>query len=430
MDNYQRALEAALARHATVQIAIAVACSLKLKAKGTKLTFVAIEALADCIKLTGGDAFEFEATKQFLSATTVTALAITESMAELTIADIVRASKIIKKAATNTAERMFAKAIAEQRDGLRINRVKILRQLKREQRGFTQRLGRDWQQPLDSLLLLIWICRECGSSVNVAARSRATRAPSKKVEVLTRLHARACQTALEVHVLLSNGFADGALARWRTLYELDVVAAFVNRYGSSAAYLFTEHHVVCAKKHADAYNESAITLGLPKIPLPEYNRLVRKCRTLEKRYGKHFLGDYGWANIALKRPGRMTFRDIVNIVGYDHLRSDYATANSSIHATATSLYFRVGLHETHDEVLLAGPSNLGLVDVVSLTAQALLGLTGTTTNLKGNIDRLALLDVAQSMYSDLLQEAETADAAILDRGTAMAYALREPQPMS
>ena len=37
---------------------------------------------------------------------------------------------------------------------------------------------------------------------------------------ISQLHGRACQQYLEVLCLLKSGFADGAFARWRSMYEL------------------------------------------------------------------------------------------------------------------------------------------------------------------------------------------------------------------
>jgi len=48
-----------------------------------------------------------------------------------------------------------------------------------------------------------------------------------KLHVLRVLHARACQQYAEVICLVKAGFADGAFARWRSLYELTVVAQFI-----------------------------------------------------------------------------------------------------------------------------------------------------------------------------------------------------------
>lgn len=54
------------------------------------------------------------------------------------------------------------------------------------------------------------------------------------------IHARALQIYLEIVCLNKNGFADGAYARWRSMYELSVVSAFIKKYGEEVAKSFIE----------------------------------------------------------------------------------------------------------------------------------------------------------------------------------------------
>lgn len=49
---------------------------------------------------------------------------------------------------------------------------------------------------------------------------------------LREIHGRSCQQFLEIVYLLKAGFADGAYARWRSLYELSVVAQFIQEQES------------------------------------------------------------------------------------------------------------------------------------------------------------------------------------------------------
>ena len=60
-----------------------------------------------------------------------------------------------------------------------------------------------------------------------------------RLHALKALHIRACQQYAEIICLIKGGFADGALARWRSLYELCVVAKFIadNDEKVAAAYI-------------------------------------------------------------------------------------------------------------------------------------------------------------------------------------------------
>ena len=63
----------------------------------------------------------------------------------------------------------------------------------------------------------------------------------KVFTVLTYINGRALQVANEILVLLKNGYADGAYARFRTLYELSVVAHFINSHGDSLAQAYLDY---------------------------------------------------------------------------------------------------------------------------------------------------------------------------------------------
>lgn len=52
------------------------------------------------------------------------------------------------------------------------------------------------------------------------------------------IHGKAMQVYLEILCLNKNGFADGAYARWRSLYELSIISAFVFKYGEKVAESF------------------------------------------------------------------------------------------------------------------------------------------------------------------------------------------------
>ena len=58
--------------------------------------------------------------------------------------------------------------------------------------------------------------------------------------VLQHIHGRACQEFLEVLYMLRLGFADGAYARWRSMYELCCNAKFICTYGEQIAKKYFE----------------------------------------------------------------------------------------------------------------------------------------------------------------------------------------------
>jgi Family of unknown function (DUF5677) len=90
-----------------------------------------------------------------------------------------------------------------------------------ERAPFEARLLGRWGRALDlfelttdhALQTSVWVRQNLCDQDPSPARS----------EALIRLHARALSIAQEVHVLLKSGYATAAYARWRTLYEVQIV---------------------------------------------------------------------------------------------------------------------------------------------------------------------------------------------------------------
>lgn len=59
-------------------------------------------------------------------------------------------------------------------------------------------------------------------------------------DALKLIHARSCQQYLEIFHLNRLGFADGAFVRWRSMYELMIMADFIKQQGEDVARKFIE----------------------------------------------------------------------------------------------------------------------------------------------------------------------------------------------
>ena len=113
---------------------------------------------------------------------------------------------------------------------------------KREyQQQFEERLRNHWQKPLELLDLLISLATEGGDEFNETFKEEAGRSNDPVFKALTLLHARACQIASAILVLLRSGYADDAHARWRTLHEISVVSIFIGERGKNVAERYLLH---------------------------------------------------------------------------------------------------------------------------------------------------------------------------------------------
>jgi Family of unknown function (DUF5677) len=276
--------------------------------------------------------------------------------------------------------------------------VKLLRQLKRnwpaesraqrrEIAGFRKRLEARWGSALELLRFLVTISRELGSESNVEMRVAANSKESNLIEVVTRCHARACTLVEEIICLLSAGFPDGAMARWRTLHEVAVVALFIQQHGEDIAERYVRHLAVDSYKAASEYRECQDRLGLQPISDKDFEEMRTASEAAVEHFGRNFRGDYGWAADALGKEPK--FVDIERHVRLNALRTYYRMAGHSIHANPKGAFFSLGLMQ-ETPTLLAGPSNAGLADpghsaAISLTqvSSALVVVHPTFDNLVG-----------------------------------------------
>lgn len=136
-------------------------------------------------------------------------------------------------------------------------------------------------------------------------------------KVLTCLQGRAIQTGNEILVLLRNGYADGAYARFRTMYEICVLAHFISDQGDE-----------CAKAYI------------------EYN------------------GDwYDWAGKFMSKSKKhYTFNDIEKEckVNLQPWKAEYKLSNKLVHASSQGTFSRLSLEGEFDDIPI-GPVDSGIV---------------------------------------------------------------------
>lgn len=226
--------------------------------------------------------------------------------------------------------------------------------------GFEQRLYERWKQALDLFDLILIVVEEAGSDFLKKYHRQAVDETNFVLNVLIRLHARACLTTSEVGSLLRSGHAAGALARWRTLHELSVVAHFISAHGQVVAERYLLHEVVEAAKAAKDYERCYTRLRYEPIDPQEVEDLQAARAALCQRFGKAFGEQYGWAAEALNKQ-RPSFADIERSVNLDFMRAHYRMSSHGVHPNLKGSTFNPGILGVH-KVLLSGPSNAGLAD--------------------------------------------------------------------
>lgn len=259
------------------------------------------------------------------------------------------------------------------------------RQLERAE--FKEHIRKVWGNPLDLFEIFLEICTEIGMLFNENIGPHFTSENKYLYQVLIRLYARGCQIGEEILTLLKNGFADGAYARWRTLYEIVVVAYFISENGNDVAEKYIRYDAIEAYDAMKAYRKCYQKLGYKPLTEEEIDEVTGIVDDLSKRFGENFRNKYGWASNSLNKKNP-NFADIENKTNFGHMRAHYKLANHNIHAGPHGITFRLGTPKKKPGViyLIPGPSDAGFVDPIDCTALSLYQLTTAlvTTGIRNN----------------------------------------------
>ncbi|ENV16441.1 DUF5677 domain-containing protein [Acinetobacter guillouiae] len=267
--------------------------------------------------------------------------------------------------------------------------------------SFIANLNRRWFEAFDLLSLFNTISCEIGENIASNGARYHTESNKNSFKVLLKLHARSIQTAKEILVLMKNGYADGALARWRTLHELSVIFLFISRNGEEVALRYFDYYVVEQYKEIEAYNSTAEYLDFDKISDEDYQRIQDSLASLKIKYGDDFIKEYGWTKNIINQK-KIYFNDLAKIVDLDFLNAYYKWACNPVHAGIKgSLFSLSNLNEPDMLFNLAGASNVGFTDPGQLTAFSLLQINKGLVECFDSFDHRIAINVLENFFEDL-----------------------------
>jgi hypothetical protein len=265
---------------------------------------------------------------------------------------------------------------------LRRGQANMLRGNRRRDATFRRRLRKRWGKALDALYTAIVLAEEMGADHDRRnALLLSQEGDDTLFEALTRLHARACRIAFEVHALLEAGFAAGGLARCRTLHEIAVTALLLEQSGKRPDHQdigerYLLHDVVINYKDALQYQSNCEALGYEPYTEAEMTALKADYDAIMRRFGTGFAQPYGWAGAAVGNPSPK-FSDLETAAGLEHLRSHYKWASHETHADAKGA--RLNVHDFDGfHVKASGPIDTGLADPGDMAAISLYQVTVAT----------------------------------------------------
>lgn len=251
-----------------------------------------------------------------------------------------------------------------------------LKERRADKAEFEEHIRRIWGEPLDLLEIFLELCLETAMLFHENVESHITPENRYLYQTLLRLHARGCQIGAEVLTLLNNGFADGAHARWRTLYEITIVAYFIIKNGNDVAERYIRHDTVESYRALNVYETCHERLGYGPCTKEQIDEVTTAFNELCERFGPNFKNDYGWASEALHKD-KPRFVDIENATDFSHWRAHYKLASHNVHAQPKGIMFKLGMPTRAPRKirLLPGPSDAGFIDPAQCTAISLHQLT-------------------------------------------------------
>lgn len=267
-----------------------------------------------------------------------------------------------------------------------------------------------WGKGFDALRMLIELSRDIGTDFHRrSSRSRSRRRVHLN-KALSHLHVRAIQIASEIMVLMENGYADGAIARWRTLHEVACVAMVLGDGGEALAERYLAHEIVEAKKGLGQYQQCHPKLGYAPFSKRAAAQIERDYADAINRYGKEFGGDYGWVAAHLGNP-KPNFSNIEDAAGRAMMRSHYKMASHNVHASTKGIAYRLGSLDRHYAVI-AGASNVGFVEPGQNLALSLMHITILLVPTSWTLDKIAKLMALSKLHDRIPRALAQSERAI------------------
>ena len=166
-----------------------------------------------------------------------------------------------------------------------------------------------------------------------------------KTTMVAALHEKGCATATEILVLLRNDLANGALARWRSLYEIELIASFLAIHDEEVAERYLNHAAIKNWEWLLSWQEGLKVMPVPAGAVPEMDDVSFIAHYKQKRdeavgrYGKKFKYEYGWAADVVgtaKRTGPNR-SDLEKALGRESMAPLYKSASYQVHPMANEV---------------------------------------------------------------------------------------------
>jgi len=263
-------------------------------------------------------------------------------------------------------------------------------------------MRRYWELVLAKTRLLVLLSIQVHHSVEGDYRQGRYKGREDLVKALLILHGKACQVSNEIIVLVSNGYSSGALARWRTLFEINVFSKLLMKYGNELAHRFLEYRKMdLCGLYLDSYPSFAERLGLRKLDDTEVQKYKDVKIKLMKDFDEKFVQNNGWAKTVERNT---KFTNLADKAGLGDLKFLYEFTSLHIHPGAVSTVIDFGVPETARDKILLGPSVHGVYYPSHLMVIMMTDITKNLLEIDDSPRGLLLSQFAQVLLADVGEE--------------------------
>ena len=252
-------------------------------------------------------------------------------------------------------------------ESLKISSARSLKRHRELDKQFEKRNVIRWQDGFDHLLTMISISSEFIETTIKEIRLGSESDLSPKLFALQALHARGVRISRECYCLMTSGFADAALARWRTLFELAVISNILSEADESISQRYIDSLIVKNSKELVKYAAAQHAANLKPLSDDEVDQGKRAAEIILRKHGQELKEDYGWASPLVKTKNRLNnpkpnLSHLMELGGFTSWGPRYSWANRELHGGFLPPDFGLGVSEANDQLYLIGSSNSGMID--------------------------------------------------------------------
>ena len=263
-------------------------------------------------------------------------------------------------------------------------------------RSFETELFSLWQRPINLLEGLIKISSESIEQHYRTLKENIDEIGQYKLEALIKLHIRAINISNEILLLNKSGYPDGAIARWRSLYELSIVLVFLSENEDWVAERYLDHIFVSDYKEAAAYKNCYRKLGYAAIERKTYSIIKKNYEMANEKYGQEYSKDYGWIPKSILKD--RNFSALEKYVKFEKYRTIYKTASKMVHSNP-SCFSSLATEHYGQDVMLLGPSVLGLSEPIENCTISILYISLAILNITPNFDSVLSIKIISDWVS-------------------------------